>query len=111
MPDQPDEKAGGESPPDLRHTAHEEHGIRVNRDLSGGGHLTRGDRTNMSRLNFSARAQPREQGDDPAFRDRPLEKGSAAPDSPTPAAAEPAAAAGPSEDTGIIGKVARFLGL
>jgi hypothetical protein len=109
--------------PDLRYTEQaERHGVRVERDVSGGGHLARGDRTNMSRLSFSARARPADPGErDPAFTARPAE-GSAAetaePAEPvTPAeagasrrAAEPVtpAEAGASNDPGLGARIARF---
>lgn len=81
---------------DLRFTEHQRNQVRVERDLSGGGHLARGDRTKMSRLNFSARARPADPGErDAAFTARPTD---AAP-------ADPAA-----HDSGLIDKVARFFG-
>ena len=73
---------GPDEPRDLRHTEHERADVRVTRDLSGEGHLARGDRTRMSRLNFTARARPRAEGErDPAFVERDAASaGSAAPD-------------------------------
>lgn len=80
---------GPEEKPDLRHTEHEHRDVRVTRDLSGGGHLARGDRTKMSRLNFSARGLPRDDGE----RDRVFVERDAA------SAAEPAAEAPPAPPT------------
>lgn len=51
----------GEAPrPDLRFTSHEDNGVSIDRDLSGTGHLARGSHTNMSRINFSMTAKPRD---------------------------------------------------
>lgn len=84
---------------DLRFTEHERNQVRVERDLSGGGHLARGDRTKMSRLNFSARARPADPGErDRAFTERPAEP---APPAPPEAAAD---------QPGLMDKVARFFG-
>ena len=89
---------GPEEKPDLRHTEHEHREVRVSRDLSGEGHLARGDKTRMSRLNFSARAQPRDAGErDRVFVERDTASAGepapepAAPPAPPPPAAEDAA--------------------
>ena len=46
-------------PVDLRFSQVEQSGVRIDRDLSGQGHLARGSFTNMSNMRFSVRAQPR----------------------------------------------------
>lgn len=79
---------------DLRYTGHEHDNVRVDRSLDGSGHLARGDRTNMSVLNFSSRHQARTDRD-PEFAFRPP------PGPAAPAAAEavppPAGSGGPGE--------------
>lgn len=99
---------GPEEKPDLRHTEHEHRDVRVSRDLSGGGHLARGDRTNMSRLNFSARARPRDEGDrDRVFVER--DTASAAESAPEPAAPP---APPPAEDAAtLMQRVGKLFGL
>ena len=99
---------GPEEKPDLRHTEHEHRDVRVSRDLSGGGHLARGDRTNMSRLNFSARARPRDEGErDRAFVER--DTASAAESAPEPAAPP---APPPAEDAAtLMQRVGKLFGL
>lgn len=100
---------GPEEKPDLRHTEHEHRDVRVSRDLSGGGHLARGDRTNMSRLNFSARARPRDEGDrDRVFVER--DTASAAESAPEPAA--PPAPPPAAEDAAtLMQRVGKLFGL
>ncbi len=46
-------------PVDLRFSKVEQSGVRIDRDLSGQGHLARGSFTNMSNMRFSVRAQSR----------------------------------------------------
>jgi hypothetical protein len=104
---------GPEQQPDLRHTEHERGDVRVSRDLSGEGHLARGDRTRMSRLNFTARARPRDDGArDPAFVER--DAASAPPPAPPPAppaAAEPAVAPDTADDGAtLMQRVGRLFG-
>lgn len=97
--------------PDLRHTEQaERHGVRIERDLSGGGHLARGDRTNMSRLSFSARARPADPGErDPAFTARPAEGSVAEPaESAEPAEPVTRVKTGASDDPGLGARIARF---
>ena len=85
---------GPDEPPDLRHTEHERADVRVTRDLSGGGHLARGDHTRMSRLNFTARGRPRTEGErDPAFVERD-------------SASAPAAATGAATDSTVADSAA-----
>jgi hypothetical protein len=100
---------------DLRYTEHQRDQVKVSRDLSGGGHLARGDKTNMSRLNFSARAKPRDDGErDRAFTDRPLERPAPAPAEAAPAAAGEAAPAddtAPADAPSMIQRVGKLFGL
>ena len=100
---------GPEEKPDLRHTEHEQRDVRVTRDLSGGGHLARGDRTNMSRLNFSARARPRDDGE----RDRVfIERDAASAEPAAEAPARPAPAAPTAEDGAtLMQRVGKLFGL
>ncbi len=111
--DAPDEAVPDDGTPDLRFTEHQRNQVKVNRDLSGGGHLARGDRTNMSRLNFSARARPRDEGErDRAFTERPLERPAdrAAPEPvpPTPPADDPAPGA---DEASLLQRVGKLFGL
>ncbi len=95
-----------EETPDLRHTEHEQRDVRVTRDLSGGGHLARGDRTRMSRLNFSARARPADPGErDRTFAERDAASVEVPPPPPEPAAPDPAA------DPSLMQRVGRLFGL
>ena len=96
----PERPAAGEPPDeappegaDLRYTEHARDTVRVSRDLSAEGHLARGDRTRMSRLNFTARARPA----DPAERDAAFTARLPDP-APPPAPADPDDGAGPSAD-------------
>lgn len=102
---------------DLRFTAHQRNQVRVERDLSGGGHLARGDKTKMSRLNFSARARPADPGErDSAFTSRPADVAAEPASASAPAAEAPPTADGPpaadsaAQEPGLIDKVARFFG-
>jgi hypothetical protein len=100
---------GPEQQPDLRHTEHERGDVRVSRDLSGEGHLARGDRTRMSRLNFTARARPRDDGArDPAFVERDA---ASVPPPAAPAAAEPGVAPDTADDGAtLMQRVGRLFG-
>ncbi len=106
---------GPDGKPDLRFSEHEGRQVKVSRDLSGGGHLARGDHTRMSRLNFSARARPADPGerDVSAFGGRAPAPESDAAEPAEPA--EPTAAAqappGPADDPGLLARVTRLLGL
>ncbi|MEO7521366.1 MAG: hypothetical protein ABIW79_06070 [Gemmatimonas sp.] len=62
-----------QKPVDLRFTKVEQSGVRLDRDLSGQGHLARGSRTNMSNMRFSVRAQPRDELDPELQALRPAE--------------------------------------
>jgi hypothetical protein len=56
---------------DLRFTSHERNNVSVDRNLGADGHLARGDKTRMSRINFTARARPADPGErDATFVDR-----------------------------------------
>jgi hypothetical protein len=100
---------------DLRYSKEERQNVRVERQLDGSGHLARGDKTRMSVLNFSARAQPRTERDpDFAFRPAPPARqlDGDAPASPVPPAAEPVVepeAAKPVQGS-VIGKIKKILG-
>ena len=96
---------------DLRFTEHQRNQVRVERDLSGGGHLARGDKTKMSRLNFSARARPADPGErDSAFTARPPDVVSEPESASAPAVDGPPAPAPAAQDSGLIDKVARLFG-
>ena len=109
------------TPADLRFTRQEGKQVRVERDLSGGGHLARGDRTRMSRLNFTARARPADPGERDAAAFDGRASGSAAAD-PEPPSEPPAVDAGteepsaggteaPSGDSSIKDRIGRLFGL
>jgi hypothetical protein len=99
-----------EEKPDLRHTEHEHRDVRVSRDLSGGGHLARGDHTKMSRLNFSARARPRDDGErDQVFVERDAASAEPAPESPAAPPVPPAAAA--EDGATLMQRVGKLFGL
>ena len=95
---------GPEDQPDLRRTEHEQRDVKVSRDLMADGHLARGDRTRMSRLNFSARARPA----DPGERDRAFVERDGASGDPSPAAPAPPA---PPQDPTLIERVGKLFGL
>ncbi len=109
----PSDPAEG-SNPDLRRSAHEDLGVEVERDLSGSGHLARGDKSRMSSLRFRAKGVARTERD-PVF-ERPLEQ-----PTPDPAPADRAqqteesapAARSQEADTGgnLLKRVGRLLGL
>lgn len=114
-PDVPDPllNPDGTRKKDLRYTGQGHGNVQVDRRLDGSGHLARGDKTRMSVLNFSARAQPRTERD-PEFAFRP-ERGAAAPPDPAgdpvPPAAEPGADA-PADraESTVLDKIKRILG-
>lgn len=87
--------SGGDEkdPRDLRFTSAEQGGVRVERDMSGQGHLSRGSRTNMSNMRFSVKAQPRQELDPELQALRPVASPttSAPPSAPAPAAVAAAA--------------------
>ena len=104
---------GDNPPPDLRFTTHERNNVSVNRNLSADGHLARGDMTRMSKVSFTARARPRDEGErDPVFVER--DAASTAPEAPPPVV--PAAPAAPPIATvaerapSLMQRVARLLG-
>ncbi|MGE0442936.1 MAG: hypothetical protein AB7L66_17625 [Gemmatimonadales bacterium] len=102
MPDRPDEaeeELGPDGKPkrDLRYSGVQDRSVQINRQLDGSGHLARGDRTNMSILNFSSRHPARTERD-PEFAFRPPPEPTRPADPPAePAAEPPAAAAGTGE--------------
>lgn len=93
-------------PTDLRFTSHERDQISMDRNLAADGHLARGDKTRMSRINISARGRPADPGErDPVF----VEREGAAPDelrappvAPAPDAAPPA--------RGLMHRLGRWFG-
>jgi hypothetical protein len=62
----PPEESDDESPappkPDVRVTSHDDMGVHVSRNLRAEGPSARGWNSNMSKLSFSARALPRDEG-------------------------------------------------
>ncbi len=100
---------------DLRYSSQEHDNVRIERQLDGSGHLTRGDKTKMSVLNFSSRHQARTERDpDFEFRPPPPKKPAAeAPAPPAPPVA-PAAAAPepkPADDPSLLDRFKRLFGL
>ena len=93
-------------PTDLRFTSHERNRISVDRDLGADGHLARGDKTRMSRINISARGRPADAGErDSVFVER---EGAAAAESTAPpvvAAPEP-----PPLAPGLMHRLGRLFG-
>lgn len=79
--------SGAPDPADLRYTKAEQRGVRIERDLSGSGHLARGSHTKMSSMKFSVRAQPRTERDPELQALRPADPMPAP--TPTPAPAPP----------------------
>ena len=83
------DEADDPAKPDLRYSAVERQGIRIDRSLDASGHLARGDKTKMSVVNFSSRHQARTERD-PDFEFRPAAVKSASPAEPAvPAPAAP----------------------
>jgi len=113
-----------QKPVDLRFTKTEQSGVRIDRDLSGQGHLARGSHTNMSSMRFSVRAQPRQELDPelqalrphapaPAQRSEPSGMPTAASERPPDAVAPPgdlpaASAPAPDEGSGMMAAIKRF---
>ena len=97
-----DEKSPAPPKPDVRVSSHEDMGVNVSRDLRAQGPSARGWSSNMSKLNFSARALPRDEmvEDDPA-------PAAAVPTPPVVAAGTTAETAEPAS-SGIISKLAGF---
>lgn len=83
--DGPDETAAAGRPHDVRVGSHRDTGVRIDRDLTGGGRLARGSTTRYSTLRFSS---------------GPPAGTSAAPASAAPAPQAPPSAAPPSDDAG-----------
>jgi hypothetical protein len=106
-------------PPDLRVSAHQDLGVNVSRDLTGGGWLARGDRSNMSKLSFNVRAKPRDWQDPElaALKAPTVESSRSATPAPAPAAdpspppAEPQAASEQTaEGDGILSRLGKLFG-
>ena len=90
-PDESDDELPAPRKPDVRVSAHDDMGVRVSRDLNATGPVARGYNSNMSKLNFSARALPRAEvvdDEDPA--------------SATPVAAAPPVAPAEPESDGAL---------
>lgn len=103
----------GSRKPDLRYTDHERGTVRVDRQLDGSGHLARGDRTRMSVLNFSARAQARTERDpDFAFRPAPVAERPASAEATPAAPGPPPMPATDAEvpEGSVLGKIKKILG-
>ena len=60
-PGESDDESPAPPKPDVRVTSHDDLGVHVSRDLRAQGPSARGWNSNMSKLNFSARALPREE--------------------------------------------------
>jgi hypothetical protein len=60
-PEGSDTKSPAPSKPDVRVGSHDDMGVHVSRDLRAQGPSARGFGSNMSKLNFSARALPRDE--------------------------------------------------
>lgn len=115
----PTDPSGEGKPKDLRYTSQEERNVRIDRNLDGSGHLTRGDKTKMSVLNFSSKHQARTERD-PDFEFRPpppkpapAPPAAVAPPVPPPAAEAPAAQAtpAPAEDPSLVGRIKKLFGM
>ena len=103
---------------DLRFTDRVDHGVSIDRDMSGSGRLARGDHTHMSSLKFSMQAKSRDYLDpelqalhpDPsALKPRHVREAEAlqaneAP-APPPAVAVNAEEVAPTESSSIFGRV------
>lgn len=96
-----DEKSPSAPKPDVRVSSHDDMGVHISRDLRAQGPSARGWNSNMSKLNFSARALPRDEivEDDPAPATAPAAPVGNA--STPPESAEPAA-------SGLFSKLAEL---
>ena len=120
----PTDPSGEGKPKDLRYGSQEERNVRIDRNLDGSGHLTRGDKTKMSVLNFSSKHQARTERD-PDFEFRPPpppppkpatatpEAAAAPPVPPPPAAEAPAAPAtpAPADEASLVGRIKKLFGM
>ncbi|HMI57178.1 MAG TPA: hypothetical protein VK511_03970 [Gemmatimonadaceae bacterium] len=103
----PPEKSDDESPapkkPEVKVSSHDDMGVRVSRDLNASGPVARGYNSNMSKLNFSARAIPRAEGPDgdPALARPVVAPQVPAPEPPAAPAASPTDPATP-DDGGVV---------
>jgi hypothetical protein len=105
--------------PDLRTSTHQDLGVNVSRDLTEGGWLARGDRSNMSKLSFNVRAKPRDWQDPElaALKAPTVESSRSAASAPAPAvAASPSPAEPPAtpettaEGDGILSRLGKLFG-
>ncbi|MEO8453481.1 MAG: hypothetical protein ABI647_27100 [Gemmatimonadota bacterium] len=101
--------SGEGKPKDLRYSSLEDRNIRIDRNLDGSGHLTRGDKTKMSSLNFSSKHPARTERD-PDFEFRPAP---AKPVKPPEAAAPPVppVAAPPVEAPSLATRIKKLFGM
>ena len=99
-PEDSDEASPAPRKPDVRVSSHEDLDVRVSRDLNATGPVARGYNAKMSKLNFSARALPRDEGPDgdPAL----VRPEVAAPVQTPKAPAAPAAAPETPTDSGVL---------
>jgi len=81
--------------------------VRIERDLSGSGHLARGSHTNMSRINFSVRSRSRDYLDPELQALRPV-VGAAPPDvaPPDTAAVVPVVDPSPAAPPTVLQRIA-----
>jgi hypothetical protein len=102
----PPEESDDESPappkPDVRVTSHDDMGVHVSRNLRAEGPSARGWNSNMSKLSFSARALPRDEGaaEQPAPAQPASAPEAAAPVTPPAAGASSSAAPDTPADPG-----------
>jgi len=98
--DEGDEESPAAPKPDVRVSSHEDMGVHVSRDLRAQGPSARGWSSNMSKLNFSARALPRDEiVEDDAAPAAAVPTPPAVGAGPTPETAEP-------DSSGIFSKLA-----
>lgn len=100
-PNASDDESPAPKKSDVRVGSHDDMGVHVSRDLRAQGPSARGWNSNMSRLDFSARALPRDENEAPE-----AEPVASTPPAPPAASADvPADAAVPAEP-GLISKLA-----
>jgi hypothetical protein len=99
-PEKIDEESPAPAKPDVRVSSHEDMGVNVSRDLRAQGPSARGWNSNMSKLNFSARALPRDEStaEEPA----PAPAAAAPVETPAPAESPSAASATPADSSGPL---------
>lgn len=95
--------------PDIRVSTHRDLGVDISRDLTESGRLARGDRSNMSRLSFSARGRPRDEADPELLALREPAPPLAASPAPSEAIVDPAPKP-PAAPDGILARVRHLFG-